>query len=363
MERVIYHWWANESDPKEHWKNLRSPIILAIATLRAQNPDIQIDVLDCTEFEEDDVYFDWLDGRSQDGSSSMPRTPKNCLTLERFTRWGEYPFKLGFNVWHQEPHLKKYHSDKAGYKHLSRIFDLQSPEPYAREFSVHSWGTWEVPEDLTVIYSDADVFWLRDPLPLNRSGDQFCFDGFNTGFFYYKPISKTISKFFEIFSNYTITALNNETFRKELKKHVGYDDWYYVFDEMTLSYMFHEHQELFSQIFVAEHCTVRQFSRALNMNAIKMLHANGAMMHNHLAKHAGEKEHCRGLLCLIWREFWDSISSVLSDNDIAEIFTPEELAYYKPRQYSLRDDWQRVIATKQSSGSFHIHKSLTANLI
>jgi hypothetical protein len=309
--RVIYHWWAHDSDPRQHCQNLRSPIALSIATLRAKNPEIKIDVLDCTS----DFSVD---------------------------RWGEWPSILDFTVYQQDPFLKKTYSHRPGYMHLSRIFDLQS-----------------IKSDEMVIYSDADVFWFLNPLPLMRDGKKVAFNGYNTGFFYYIPDQS--QKFFEIFNAYTITALNNEIFRQELRKHVGYNDWYYVFDEMTMSYMFHEHTELFSKIDISEHCTIRDLSH--NPSFIKMIHGNGAMMHNHLAKHAGEREHCRGLFCLIWKELWDGLNKVLDDDQIGQVFTSQELSYYLPRQYSFLENFPRASNTKQKNGSFHIHKSLSATFV
>jgi hypothetical protein len=332
--KVIYHWWAHDSDPHKHCKNRRSPIILSIATLRAQNPDIEIDVLDCTK--QEDEFFDLLDGREEHND------PQEC------SRWGSYPKDLKFNVWSQELRLEKDFYDKPGYKHLSRLFDLNECQPLMRRHAMNHWGMWEIPEDQIVIYSDADVFWFKDPLPLECDGEKVAFNGHNTGFFYYKPISKTYWKFIDIFKNYTKTALYNENFRQELKKYVGYDDWYYVFDEMTTSYMFHEHRELFDKINTTEHMTARD----LNKDG-KMFHANGSMMHNHLAERGGEKEHCRGLLCLTFFEFYEALKKVLSFEQICDIFPLKERECF-----SFFDSFDKIKSTKKEDGLFYIHEML-----
>ena len=144
-----------------------------------------------------------------------------------------------------------------------------------------------------------------------------------------------------------------------MKKYVGYTDWYYVFDEMILSYMFNTTRSLFNQTH-QEHMTARQLGTIFDF---KMFRANGSMFHNHLAKHAGEKEHCRGLIPLIWKELWEGLKTVMGDNDISQIYTPQELDYYLPRQYSLltKDGVQRI--RNCSDGKhFLLHNSISNSI-
>lgn len=312
--RLVYHWWSHESDPFEHAKNLRSPLILSIATARAQNQDIPITVLD----------------------GSTDKNPE---------RWEKYPTKLNFEVRPTNFLLSENYSSKPGYKHLSRLFDL-------KQFS-----------DEVVIYSDADVFWFKNIIPLYSPTLKFAFDGWNSGFFYFAPSQKQVKKFFEIFKSYTLASLNSEDVRSIMKKYVGYDDWYYVFDEMILSYMFNTQRHIFTQISTREHCTARQLSK-VSPEDIKMFHANGSMFHNHLAKHVGESKHCRGLIPLIWKELWKSIQTVLDQEDIESIFTEQELKHYIPKQYDFlsKDGFDRLSRTRENN-TFFLHNSLNSSNI
>jgi hypothetical protein len=89
---VYYHNFAGEEEYPAY-SNLRVPTLLSIATLRAVNPDIPIVVLD--------------------GS-------KNTI----LDRWGNYRESLDFQVWGTDFHLQKNWSHIKGWKHLSRLFDL-----------------------------------------------------------------------------------------------------------------------------------------------------------------------------------------------------------------------------------------------
>lgn len=359
--QVVYHWWAHESDPHQHCKNLRSPIIPAIATLRAKNPTIEIHVLDGTE---NDAYNDPIIG-------SKTLAPYNTRNPEAHysERWGNWPVKLGFTVWHNKFALQNQYKDKAGYKHLSRLFDLHKlPElfellNYYGEMDDDGYDTYAPIKNPMVIYTDADVFWFKDPLPLDKKGSRFAFDGWNSGFFYYQQGSPEVERFFEIFKAYTVSALNSLDVREIMKSFVGYTDWYYVFDEMILSYMFRNNRGLFDQLALFEHCTARQLGMA-SPDLLKMFHANGSMFHNHLAKSAGEREHCRGLIPLIWKELWDGLKTVMSDNDIAQIYTLQELDYYLPRQYSFTslEGWRKIRMCGNGKDHYFLHETLSPTI-
>jgi hypothetical protein len=311
---LFYHWWAEPSDDPRVCRNLRSPLILAIATFRAHNHDIPVTVLNAS-----DVPLDW----------------------------GDYPDRLGFRVVDWKCRLERY-GDKAGWRLLSRLFDLEMCSN----------------ESQITLYSDADVFWFADVEPLHADPTRFCFDGSNTGFFYYDGSSPIVMRFFEIFRAYTIAALNNGEVREMMKRYVGYTGWPYVFDEQIITFMLHEHPELFHRIGLLEHTAARSL-HLVDRNRFKMFHANGTMVHNRVAKHEGEREHSRGLLCLVFEELYDAICRVLTAEEVQEIFTRQERDYYLPRQFSLRKQPERFLATRGEdptgwcpSGHHYLHKCL-----
>lgn len=86
-ERVFYHWWAH---PGEKPTNLRTPILLSIATLRSVC-DLPITVLD---------------------------------TSDRPIDWMGFPEKLGFSVLPTRCSLERYKEKLEGWRFLSRIFDI-----------------------------------------------------------------------------------------------------------------------------------------------------------------------------------------------------------------------------------------------
>ena len=320
----IYHWWAekpedghgNEDGPP--YTNLRTPIVPSIATLRAQNKDIPIYVLDGTNFDVD---------------------------------WGEFPEVLNFKVVKFEQTLKEY-SHRPGWRHLSRIFDLQT---------FHK----EIPEDI-IVYGDSDVFWFNDPLPLMSNPDKFCCDCYNTGYFYYNENSEAVKHFFEVFNNNVMKSLNNEDFREEVWSCRNQRYWYFVLDEAIIEYLAfypweqgHLKREEVDFLDVGmdlrEHVTVRELQR-VNVHEIKMIHSNGLIVKNELAKNSGEKEHCRGLICLLFKEFYQSLKKVLTEDQINKIYRKEELDYFLPMQIKFKDSRlvNKILSTKTDDGDYNL---------
>ena len=309
---VYYHHWIGQEE-KPIYNNLRVPIVLSIATLRAVNPNVPI------------VVFEDI--------SNNPH-PED---------WAHFPDKLNFEVRQIPFYLSKNYSWAKGNRFLSRIFDLRR-----HAFDV-GWGE--------TIYCDSDVFWLQDPLPLACNSDRFCFDGYNTGYFYYRP-SKTMDQFFELFEAYTIVALNNEVIREMLKTYVGYELWHDVWDEMTLTYIAHQHSDLIQRIPAVEHATVRKLESTNLANTMKMLHCNGLLVANPLCKREGEREHCRGITCLIIKELYERLCSVLNEDDLRMIFTEKELYHYRGVQFSITDEKQvgKLLNTRSEDGHYHLDR-------
>ena len=307
-EIVVYHWWSSKNDPPV-WANHRAPIILSIATLRAVNPTVPIMVLDVSSTNE---------------------------------TWGDYPKKLNFLVVPTIAHLYSASVKIRGWKHLSRIFDVNKVNKSSYEKNL--------------IYCDSDVFWIKDPLPLACNSEKFCFDGWNTGFYYYKR--NFHFDFMSIFDAYTHTAIYSKELRGHFRQYVGYEDWYEVWDEMILTYMKNKHPELFNIIPRYEHVCMRDLLN-VDPEKIKMLHCNGMMVENKATEYKGLKNHSRGLVCLIFEEFFAQIRKVLSEKDIKEIFSDAERQYYMPKQISLREKANDLELIKDETGHYHVDKWLT----
>jgi hypothetical protein len=249
--------------------------------------------------------------------------------------WRDYPTKLNFQVIPTVPRLIN-HQHRPGWKNLSRLFDLPV-------------------DDNVIVYCDSDVFWLQNPFPLLGDLSKFNFNQMNSGFFYYQP-SQTAT-FLEIFKSFALTAMYDDNFRYLSRQFVDYNEWYYVLDETILSYMFNKHRDLFNIIPDHEHTTARNLA---NVSQIKMFHCNGLMVSNPLAVLEGEKEHCRGLCGLLFKEVYDNLRLALSENDLIQMFTPEIYEHYLPKQQSLMDlsFRERLLATKSASGHYHLQAAL-----
>jgi hypothetical protein len=302
MISAVYHWFDAEEDSPPY-ANLRVPIIVSIATLRAVNPHIPIIVL------------------AQDHRD-----------------WGHFPEKLNFRVKRIQFSLERFKDRIKGWRHLSRLLDVQ--------LGVQD-GVYDT------MYVDSDVFWFRDPLPLTCNLNKFCFDGWNTGFYYQQRMSRNSLEFFDVFDTYTKAAIYSQDIRQMMVKHIGYDAWYEVWDEMILAYMKDRHPELFHIIPPEEHCSARSLERT-NLDEVKMFHCNGTMVPNEI----NESQHSRGLLGLLIKEFHDNMLKVLDERDMRHIYSLQEMSYYLPHQFSLLKEPYRLIKTKDEDGHFHAEKCL-----
>ena len=314
MNAVVYHWWPDATDSPPI-QNLRAPLLPSIATLRASDPNIPIYVLDCA---------------AEHGHS-----------------YQDYPQRLGFTVVPWKFSLM-HHDDKPGWRHLSRIFDL-------RRFA-------ETISEEIILYCDTDVFWKKSPLPLRCNPERFCFNKYNTGFFYFGKNSNQASRFFETFEAYTITALNDDNFRFISRQYAGYNEWYHVFDEAILGYMYHKHRELFDVISLEEHCTISAMfpdnePTLMDAESVRMIHGNGIHVKNEVAKNPLEVYYSRGLIPLVLSEFYEKLIQLL---DPLEIYTPEEMAHYKPLQVSFgsKDFIQSIINNKMLNNLYNLIDAL-----
>lgn len=304
---AFYHWWSHPDEP-DPFANLRTPILLSIATLRSVS-DMPIIVLDLSE---------------------------------RSNNWSHFPEKLNFQIHRIKASLKGYHDLIAGWQFLSRIHDLKE------------WHQRLHPERPTVMYVDSDVFWFKDPEPLACDTDGFCFDGYNTGLFYYSPQSHSNQLFHDRFETYVKAAIFSPSIRQSFVECIGYDSWYGVWDEMILSFMLTQHKDLFRIIPREEHLAARN-DLPKDTSRIKMLHCNGMMVSDPL----GETNHCRGLTCLVVKEFYDNIRKVFNQSDLDLIFTKQQQEFGERYRVSLFENWGNLQKTKDSQGHFHLMNSLS----
>lgn len=308
---AFYHWWGYPEAPPAY-ANLLSPVLLSIATLRAVS-EMPVVVFDVSGYKND---------------------------------WAHFPERLNFSVVETTCRLKRYEHLVGGWRYLSRIHDL-----------AHGAGKY-APDCGTVMYVDSDVFWLRNPLPLEQSPEKFVFNGYNSGFFYYDRRSGSNELFYDIYDSYTRAAVYSQDVRGIMKRFVGYDSWAGVWDEMILTYMVRRHRDLFNITSLNEHATARRLREA-DRETVKLFHGNGIMVANHLAAWEGERTNSRGLLCLLAKELYANLSSVLEPRELRLIFGEPQLEFCLPRQFSLFDDIDKLLATESEEDQhFHVERML-----
>lgn len=162
---VLFHYWSES--PIRAWDDGKNPVIHAIAAIRGSNKNCSIDVIDVSEHAND---------------------------------YGTYPESLGFVVHRKRPTIRFYNRSLLSpdrFKLCSRISDIES---HARNF------------DGTVLFSDADVFWLKDPFPPIENPSKFCCREDNSGVFYYSPTSPDAVAFLSLWKSQIAKGLADSKF-------------------------------------------------------------------------------------------------------------------------------------------------------
>lgn len=311
---AIYHWWGEASDPPPI-QNMRTSIVTSIATLRGANPTIPIHVLDLSE---------------------------------HHTNWDGWPDKLQFEVHKTEPKLSR-HKDKAGYRYLSRLFDIWR---FANKRIENVW-----------MYVDTDVFWFKDPLPLARSGYQFSFNRYNSGFFYFDKTSPLVQELFEIFEAVTLACLYDQNYWYIVRQYGYPSETHYLPDEAVLQYIYHKYEYLCELIPPEEHFTCDFFyktGKKIDLANVKMIHCNGLAVENPVSQDPWAIKHSRGITALVFRELYSNICKA-SDGLSEAMFTKAELDLFKPKQMNFdRYSMEKVLSTRTRDEVYHLSRAIAA---
>lgn len=309
---VVYHWWALENDQSPN-QNIRIPILASIATLRSVNKDVAIYVLDGSDQIQD---------------------------------WKHYPDKLKFTVVRNNFQLAEY-KHLNGWRNLSRLFDM-------------ALFDLAIPEE-NIIYCDADIFWLQDPLPFQQNPEKFCFNGYNSGYFYYNKKSPLVAKFFDLFQAYTITALNDENFRIITRQFTSYSTIpFFVIDEQIMTYIGIKKPDMINQISVTEHFALSSRGAATITETPRNIHMHAVMVENPTADEEWRKQWNRGITPLIIKELYDRLCSILTEAEIVEMYGEKLCSFVEPLRKSLTNKQfqAKLLATRDEAGFYHLFKAL-----
>jgi hypothetical protein len=283
---MIYYWW-NDGPDGEVWRDMLNPIIPSIATFRSQNGTMPIYVLDAS------------------------RNSKN---------WGHYPFKLNFNVVPVQPGLRydrKYGVSINQAKLLSRMID------------VHNFAKHHTSAE-AILFSDSDIFWVKDFFPIPEPKDGFYSNQSNNGIFYYTHNGDS-SEAFRLIEEHTAKALTDKDHRK-----VIVDNYYSdIFnDESVYMYVRKKHPELFKDISMCENYP--------GINPDEFVLENAKNYHLTQSNYGL----CRGLFALAIEEFYDKMKMLLSDTEIIQIFGEKNIHLVKNFKLSQLNKARLVLNSK-----------------
>jgi len=310
---AVYHFWFDGRGALPASENRTVPILASIATLRAvsQMPILVIDLTD-------------------DSPSD---------------RWGDLPKKLGFQVVRAAPTFTR--EESSHWRFLSRFLDVR--DVVARI----------APDCGTVMYVDTDVFWLRDPEPFQRDPSRLCTNRWNAGYFYFAL--GAARPFFAAYERNARRAIASASFRDEVRKKLGQGPEQPVHDEALMKWMAGNEPALFDFLSPEEHCLLYDGYEDVDVDKMKMFHANSLTVRNPLAEDAHESQFCRGLLGLVVEEFYWAMRSVLPKADFEHYYSPREIAHYLPLQFSLRRQRAALLASKVGHYEWDLQKCLRAH--
>ena len=171
---VVYHWW-DMTDTPIHRSS--SPVIPAIASLRAVNNKVPIYVLDSSGFNRN---------------------------------WQGFPEKYDFYVvkWPFEVRNFMDMGNDINDMSLSVMLDVW-------KFSK------EMLKEGIIVYCDTDTFWFEDALPTEYISTNQVSLGANNGIMCYNKHEAKVERFFDLYKAYTVTALHNESFFKTVVSLAG----------------------------------------------------------------------------------------------------------------------------------------------
>jgi hypothetical protein len=271
-KHIVYYWWNDNLNIKPY-QDLRSPVILSIATLRAFHKEVPITILDISEFERP----------SED--------------------WFEFQQALNFNVLKIKTDMDT--SSPRYWKLCSKVSEIYKNIEFLKEDDI--------------VFIDSDIFFLKSIFPLdyeNEMKEKFCCWPHNTGFFYFNKNLESNKKLLKKWEDTIFECLKNDQFYQELKR-----EYYYkqdlLEDEICFLYLSNKSKNLNIQNlnFKKEnYCfEYKLFKNEIDLiSQIKMLHC--------LYEYNG---HRRGILCLVIEELKQNIQKSLTNCLIKKIFKNE----------------------------------------
>jgi len=166
-----------------------------------------------------------------------------------------------------------------------------------------------------ILFTDADIFWLKNPLPLVHQEPDgkllkfYCSS--NTGVWYFDKTSEIVDEVFRKWKFIISRVLINDSeFFNELSAIVPTALERSFQDEVAFGYLICRYPELYNPVVSEENYMIYRLMNDGPLDNVKCLHALGAVLGS-----------TRGLICLVLKELKESIQSVLNDDQIRDVFS------------------------------------------
>lgn len=291
---AIYHWWSHSED-KRVCRNLSYPIILSIATLRVQNPNLSIYVIDCSDDE-----YDWEDYPARLDFSVIRQKSAVERVLTRREMWSQASGRL-----------------YAGRGPLSTAIDaLNDIDILDVRMSSKPLDVWALscllPERY-ILFCDCDVFWMKPLLPLANGSDTFSICDNNSGVYYFDKTEKSAIRWFRLWEAFTLLAVKDFDLRREMMSLYPFPN--FVHDEKILFYV----RDLFPEVYEAAVTAIPPWEVLLPGDVggswadfetlVKSAHVTLKFMGCN-----------RGRFPLFFREMFDGLRTIFSIKELHDIF-------------------------------------------
>lgn len=267
---LIYYYWSDRGGPVE--EDFKNPLILSMATFRRFNQDARIYVIDAS---------------------------KKQVNVN----WGWWPGKIGFEVHRREHALGKIEGRCVGPNGVHMYHRLLSKPATIYDFS-------NTLNESLVIFSDADVMWLKNPFPLEADFTRSFCASENTGLFYYDRNLLVAHRVFDLWTAYCTQVCVNNQFCEKVAKTMSNA---HMHDESVLNYIQRCYPDYFSAIPIEENCPFGMLARPeFNAKRVKNLHLH--------CNNFGRYHLKKSLACLCVKELYDIIHDMIGEDEIKKMF-------------------------------------------
>lgn len=267
---IIYYYYSLKKN-NIAYEDLANPIIFSIATFRKWDKKSKIFILDASPFKNE---------------------------------WGNYPEILNFEVVKNPISLK----EKQKINETTSVGNSVKHYLLSKPKQVYNLVKNKIKEKECVVVVDADIFFLKNPFPLEcKYKENFCIHAKNTGYYYFlknKKNIKILKKWYEICEE----AIENKNLQKEI---IEITNKKFIQEEVVWEYFLKKYSSIKN---------IKNYSEYENFwfNYIyQEKHDLSKIKNIHLCIHFDNEKLCRqnkGLFCIYIKELKHYLKEVLNKN-------------------------------------------------